>query len=132
MVNSLTESVLGVADKVLGKFVADKDLRAKLEHELKTELHRANMAQLEVNKVEAAHKSMFVAGWRPFVGWTCGVALAYHFLIAPLLGFMLVLYGIDTPMPEFEFSQLSTILMGMLGLGGLRSYEKMKGVHRDK
>ena len=132
MVNSITESVLGVADKVLGKFVADKDLRAKLEHELKTELHRANMAQLEVNKVEAAHKSMFVAGWRPFVGWTCGVALAYHFLIAPLLGFMLVLYGIDTPMPEFEFSQLSTILMGMLGLGGLRSYEKMKGVHRDK
>ena len=68
MVNSITESVLGVADKVLGKFVADKDLRAKLEHELKTELHRANMAQLEVNKVEAAHKSMFVAGWRPFGG----------------------------------------------------------------
>jgi|TARA_B100001248_G_scaffold212003_1_gene166313 hypothetical protein len=129
---AVAESIVGVAGKVLNKFVADKDLKVKLQHELKTAFHAANLAQIDLNKQEAAHQSMFVAGWRPFVGWTCGVALAYHFLIAPLLGFMLVLYGIDTPMPEFEFSQLSTILMGMLGLGGLRSYEKMKGVHRDK
>lgn len=129
---AVAESIVGVAGKVLNKFVADKDLRIKLQHELKTAFHAANLAQIDLNKQEAAHQSMFVAGWRPFVGWTCGVALAYHFLIAPLLSFVLVLYGIDTPMPEFEFSQLSTILMGMLGLGGLRSYEKMKGVHRDK
>ena len=129
---AIAESIVGVAGKVLNKFVADKDLKVKLQHELKTAFHAANLAQIDLNKQEAAHQSMFVAGWRPFVGWTCGVALAYHFLIAPLLGFVLVLYGIDTPMPEFEFSQLSTILMGMLGLGGLRSYEKMKGVHRDK
>ena len=75
---------------------------------------------------------MFVAGWRPFVGWTCGIALAYHFVLSPILAVVLVLAGIDTPMPVFEFSQLSTILMGMLGLGGLRSYEKMKGVQREK
>ena len=75
---------------------------------------------------------MFVAGWRPFVGWTCGVALAYHFVISPILGFVLVLAGVQISMPTFEFSQLSTILMGMLGLGGLRSYEKMKGVQREK
>ena len=129
---AVAESIVGVAGKVLNKFVADKDLKVKLQHELKTAFHAANLAQIDLNKQEAAHQSMFVAGWRPFVGWTCGVALAYHLLIAPLLGFVLVLYGIDTPMPEFEFSQLSTILMGMLGLGGLRSYEKMKGVHRDK
>ena len=120
---AVAESIVGVAGKVLNKFVADKDLKVKLQHELKTAFHAANLAQIDLNKQEAAHQSMFVAGWRPFVGWTCGVALAYHFLIAPLLGFVLVLYGIDTPMPEFEFSQLSTILMGMLGLGGLRSYE---------
>ena len=129
---AVAESIVGVAGKVLNKFVADKDLKVKLQHELKTAFHAANLAQIDLNKQEAAHQSMFVAGWRPFVGWTCGVALAYHFLIAPLLGFMLVLYGIDTPMPEFEFSQLSTILMGMLGLGTLRSYEKMKGVQREK
>lgn len=129
---AVAESIVGVAGKVLNKFVADKDLKVKLEHELKTAFHAANLAQIDLNKQEAAHQSMFVAGWRPFVGWTCGIALAYHFLIAPLLSFVLVLYDINTPMPEFEFSQLSTILMGMLGLGGLRSYEKMKGVHRDK
>ena len=129
---AVAESIVGVAGKVLNKFVADKDLKVKLEHELKTAFHAANLAQIDLNKQEAAHQSMFVAGWRPFVGWTCGIALAYHFLIAPLLSFVLVLYDINTPMPEFEFSQLSTILMGMLGLGGLRSYEKMKGVQRDK
>ena len=128
----IAESIIGVAGKVLNKFVVDKDLKAKLEHELKTAFHDANLAQIDLNKQEAAHKSMFVAGWRPFVGWTCGVALAYHFVIAPFLGFTLKLSGIETPIPEFEVSQLSTILMGMLGLGGLRSYEKMKGVHRNK
>ena len=127
MVNSLTESVLGVADKVLGKFVADKDLRAKLEHELKTELHRANMAQLEVNKVEAAHKSMFVAGWRPFVGWTCGVALAWHFVLAPFIIFFSAYFGVELPeLPTFDMESLMTVLLGMLGLGGLRSFEKYK------
>ena len=129
---AIAESIVGVAGTVLNKFVADKDLKAKLEHELKTASHSANLAQIDLNKQEAAHKSMFVAGWRPFVGWTCGVALAYHFVLSPILAFVLVLAGVDTPMPEFEFSQLSTILMGMLGLGGLRSYEKMKGVHRNK
>ena len=70
---------------ILDKFVADKDLKAKLQHELETAIHSANLAQLEVNKAEAAHKSVFVAGWRPFVGWVCGVALSYHFILAPLL-----------------------------------------------
>ena len=132
MADPITKSIVGVAGKVLNKFVADKDLKAKLDHELETAFHSANLAQIEINKQEAAHKSMFVAGWRPFVGWTTGVALAYHFVLSPILGFVLVLAGVETPMPTFEFSQLSTILMGMLGLGGLRSYEKMKGVQREK
>ena len=128
----MIESIVGVAGNVLDKFVADKDLKANLDHALKPACHSANLAQIEINKQEAAHKSMFVAGWRPFVGWTCGVALAYHFVISPILSFVLVLAGVQISMPTFEFSQLSTILMGMLGLGGLRSYEKMKGVQRDK
>ena len=90
----MIDSIVGVAGNVLNKFVADKDLKVKLEHELKTAFHSANLAQIDLNKQEAAHKSMFVAGWRPFVGWTCGVALAYHFVISPLLGFVLVLAGV--------------------------------------
>ncbi len=116
---------------ILDKFVADKDLKAKLQHELETAIHSANLAQLEVNKAEAAHKSVFVAGWRPFVGWVCGVALSYHFILAPLLQFSFALAGMDQELPEFDFSQLSTVLMGMLGLGGLRTFEKMKGVSRE-
>jgi hypothetical protein len=122
----------GPLSEILDKFVADKDLKQKLSHELEISLHRANIAQLEVNKTEAAHKSIFVSGWRPFVGWCCGVSLAYHFLVAPFLAFILGFYYPDVTLPEFDFSQLSTILMGMLGLGGLRTFEKMKGVSREK
>ena len=127
----MIDKLLGPITGIVNKFVVDKDLKMKLQHELETALHSANLAQLEVNKAEAAHKNTFVAGWRPFVGWVCGVALAYHFILAPLLQFGFALAGLDQELPEFEFSQLSTVLMGMLGLGGLRTFEKMKGVSRE-
>ena len=129
---SIAESVIGIADKVLGKFIPDKTLRDQLRHEMNMAFHEANLAQVEVNKVEAASQNMFVAGWRPFVGWTCGVALLYHFLLLPLLHFILRATGNEVELPEFDFSHLSTILMGMLGLGGLRTYEKLRGVSREK
>ena len=72
---ALADSVIGVAGKVLDKFVEDKDLKAKLEHEMKMQLHNANLAQVEINKAEATHKSIFVAGWRPACGWICSIAL---------------------------------------------------------
>jgi hypothetical protein len=122
--DKLIAPVAGIIDK----FVEDKDLKLQLQHEIETAMQNANLAQLEVNKVEATHKSIFVAGWRPFVGWVCGVAMSYHFIIAPLVQFGFALGGIDQDLPEFDFSQLSTVLMGMLGLGGLRTFEKMKGV----
>ena len=132
----MLQTLIGPVTGLLDKFIEDKDQKARLAHEIATMAekhgHEAAMAQVEVNKAEAQHRSIFVAGWRPFIGWTCGIALAYHFVLSPILAFVLVLAGIDTPMPVFEFSQLSTILMGMLGLGGLRSYEKMKGVQREK
>ena len=127
----MIDKLIGPITGIVNKFVVDKDLKMKLQHELETALHSANLAQLEVNKAEAAHKNAFVAGWRPFVGWVCGVALAYHFILAPLLQFGFALAGMDQELPEFEFSQLSTVLMGMLGLGGLRTFEKMKGGSRD-
>ena len=127
----MIDKLLGPITGIVNKFVVDKDLKMKLQHELETALHSANLAQLEVNKAEAAHKNTFVAGWRPFVGWVCGVALAYHFILAPLLQFGFALAGLDQELPEFDFSQLSTVLMGMLGLGGRRTFEKMKGVSRD-
>ena len=124
----MLEKLIDPISKILDKFVADKDLKQKLEHELKSELHRANMAQIEVNKVEAQHRTVFVAGWRPFTGWVCATALAYHFIVEPVLVFFLSWYGIQIELPQFDMGSLLTVLMGMLGLGGFRTYEKKQGL----
>ena len=125
---ALADSVIGVAGKVLDKFVEDKDLKAKLEHEMKMQLHNANLAQVEVNKAEATHKSIFVAGWRPACGWICSIALLYHFVIQPIIVFVLSAAGYSYDLPSFDMSSLMTVLMGMLGLGGSRSFEKSKNL----
>jgi len=128
----LIDKLIQPISKILDKFVADKDLKAKLQHELDTEIHKANLAQIDVNKAEASHKSLFVAGWRPFVGWVCAGALAYHFILQPILVFAISVYGVSITLPEFDMGSLMTILMGMLGLGGLRTLEKVQKVSRDK
>jgi len=125
---ALTDSVVGIAGKVLDKFIQDKDLKAKLQHEMDMQLHNANLAQIDVNKAEAASGSIFKGGWRPFVGWVCGVAMLYHFLLQPIIVFVLSAAGISFDLPEFDMGSLMTILMGLLGLGGLRSFEKHKGI----
>lgn len=127
--SSLIEPVTGILDK----FVEDKDQKAKLAHEISTMADRhaqqLALAQIEVNKAEAASNSIWKGGWRPFVGWVCGTAFAYHFVVQPLAIFGLAAYGIEVPpLPDFDMGQLMTVLMGMLGLGGLRSFEKYKGV----
>ena len=124
----MIEKLIQPVSEILDKFVADKDLKIKLQHELNQEIHKANLAQLEVNKVEAAHKNVFVAGWRPFTGWVCASALAYHFILEPIIVFGLALNNIQLTLPQFDMGSLLTVLMGMLGLGGLRTFEKTKGI----
>jgi hypothetical protein len=131
----MLESLIGPVTGLLDKFIEDKDQKAKLAHDLATmaERHAQELAkgQIEINKAEAQHRSLFVAGWRPFVGWTCGVALAYHFVVAPLVLFATAYAGVEIPaLPEFDMGSLLTVLMGMLGLGGLRTFEKFKGVSK--
>jgi hypothetical protein len=133
----MLDALIGPVTGLLDKFIPDADERNRLAHEIATmsERHAHELAkgQLEVNKAEAAHKSMFVAGWRPFVGWTCGLALFWHFLGLPVTLFVTAYMGSDLPeLPTFDMQSLMTVLMGMLGLGGLRTYEKMKGVQREK
>lgn len=84
--------------------------------------------QLRVNEVEAASGSLFVAGWRPFIGWTCGAAFAYKFVLAPFAVLALTAAGHPISLPVLDFTEMSTILLGMLGLGGMRTMEKIKGV----
>lgn len=84
--------------------------------------------QIEVNKAEAASNSLFVSGWRPFIGWTCGAAFAFKFIIGPGAVVVMAMAGHPIVLPEFDFTEMSTILLGMLGLGGLRTVEKIKKV----
>ena len=80
----------------------------------RTQLQTANLSQIEVNKIEAASKNWFVAGWRPSVGWGCSVAMMVHFIVLPVGEWIAALSGVQVDMPEFDFTQLSTILMAML------------------
>ena len=111
---------------ILDKFVADKDLKIKLSHELEKEIISLNKAQFEVNKVEAKHSNIFVSGWRPAIGWICGFSIGYHFILEPIIQYILIVNAIQFETPEFDFSQLSTIVMAMLGMSTLRTYEKTK------
>ncbi len=133
---ALASILKGVIGPILGPLVDKipdpnlrRELKAKAESELLSAMTGVVMAQIEVNKTEAQHKSVFVAGWRPFVGWTCGVALAYNFVLRPI-GMSVAFYaGVDlSDAPELDISELLTVLGGMLGLGTLRSFEKAKGV----
>ena len=121
--------LIGPVTGLLDKFIEDKDQKNALAHELATmaDNHAQELAkgQLAVNAVEAAHKSLFVAGWRPFVGWVSGIGLAYNVIISQIL-------GIWFEVPTVDPSLLTPILMGMLGMGAMRSYEKTKGVQREK
>lgn len=130
----LKDLINPVAD-LLNKFVPDQTEKLKLAHEIATlaekQSHAIAMAQIEVNKVEAASNSIFKSGWRPFIGWTCGVAFSYHFVLQPLLIFILTYAGYPVPeLPEFDMASLMTVLGGLLGLGGLRTFEKYKGISK--
>lgn len=126
-------ALIGPVTGLLDKFVEDKDQKNALAHEIATlaekQAHEAAMAQVSVNREEAKHRSIWVSGWRPFIGWVCGVALAYHFVLMPLILFGVTVSGVEIPtLPEFDMGSLMTVLMGMLGLGGLRTFEKTKGL----
>ena len=129
MISIVTALIPGVMS-LLEKVIPDKDERAKLAHEIATQAekdaHAQIMAQLDLNKTEAAHKSLFVAGWRPFTGWSCGIALANNFIIVPYMG----AFGFEiTPL---DLEVMLPVLLGMLGLGGMRSYEKRNHVARER
>ena len=125
---SILTSLISPVTSLLDKVIEDKDTKNNIAFELATmaERHAQELAkgQLEVNKVEAAHKSLFVSGWRPAIGWISGLALLYSTILAPIL-------GIWFTVPPVDSSLLTSVLMGMLGLGAMRSYEKKNNVARD-
>mgnify|MGYP003317958288 FL=1 len=133
---SLIGSLIGPATSLLDKFIEDKDQKMALAHEISTmaERHAQELAkgQLEVNKVEAASKSMFVAGWRPFIGWVCGIGFLANFILIPMANFGLALASVEITIPMIDTTQMMPVLMGMLGLGAMRTVEKVQKVSREK
>ena len=118
-------ALIGPATKLIGKFIRDKDKQAQLAHEISTmaEKHSQElmMQQLEVNKAEAKG-NQFQSSWRPLVGWIAAISLGVNYLISPICA------GFGITIPQADMSVMMPLLLGMLGLGGLRSFEKYKKV----
>tara|TARA_R100001244_G_scaffold67612_1_gene55386 strand:+ start:580 stop:987 length:408 start_codon:yes stop_codon:yes gene_type:complete len=135
MLAGLIPMLLPVVGDVLDRFFPNKEEKEKATREIEAKLtdHLASIdiAQLEINKAEASHKSIFVSGWRPFVGWSCGLALFYTYLLQPIAVFVMGQTGTLVHLPELDLATMMPVLLGMLGLGGLRSWEKFKKVARQ-
>ena len=115
------------ATNVLDSVANNIDQFVETKDEKREALPALAVAQIELNKQEAKHRTVFVSGWRPMVGWICAIALAYNFIVRDLMAWVILNTGeaITLP-PELAMEHLMTILLGMLGLGGLRTYEKQK------
>lgn len=129
----LIDAVLDIIKGPVDKLIPDKDAKQKFRHEIEKQILGSDLKQMEVNKAEANHPSIFVAGWRPFIGWICGLALAWHFIFYDFLNWLRIAFFADAPAPPplNGTETLITVLMSLLGLGGMRTLEKMRGVQRD-
>lgn len=127
---SIVASLVGPVTGLLDKFIEDKDQKNALAHEIATmsEKHALELAkgQMEINKVEAASSNLFVSGWRPFIGWTCGLGMFGNFITIPFANFVLALADYDVVIPLVPLETMMPVLMGMLGLGAMRSFEKTR------
>lgn len=124
-------AIVSLASTILNKLWGNKDdeLKRQFILELQQKVGELDIAkrQIDVNVEEAKSSNLFVAGWRPFVGWVCGLSFAWTFLFQPFLTYLVIVSGHEVPnLPQLDMSQIMTLLMGMLGMAGLRTYEKIK------
>lgn len=125
-------SILEIGAKLLDKVIPDKDAREKAQAELikaaQDQDFQLALAQIRVNEEEAKSENIFKSGWRPSIGWTCSVAFILHFVAFPIINFVIVALGYKEVVISFDMTTLMTVLGGLLGIGGLRTYEKVKGI----
>ena len=132
LLGNIGSAAKGIRSAITGEM--DPDVKAKLESKALELDGLVLLAQIKVNETEAKHSSLFVSGWRPFIGWVCGGALVYHFILNRLIEWIVALSmeaGELSLMPVFDLGDLIVILGGLLGLSGMRSYEKGKKVARS-
>lgn len=114
--------------KIVDKFVPDPAEKIKAEAALRESLMAWDAQQTAVNATEAANSNVFVAGWRPAIGWVCAIALMYQYTLSPIAVWIAAITHYSLPTPPTLDSSLWELMFGMLGMGGLRTYEKIKGV----
>ena len=134
MIGALLPHILPAVGDVLDRFFPNKEEAEKAKREIESQLAlhlaKVDLAQLDINKAEAARRHWFTAAWRPFIGWVCGGALAYTYVVQPILIFYLAQSGNLVELPELDMSTMMPVLLGMLGLSGMRSFEKVKNVSK--
>ncbi|MBC6497024.1 MAG: hypothetical protein GDA54_01700 [Alphaproteobacteria bacterium GM7ARS4] len=130
MIGSVLPIVAPIMRDVLSSLFPDKEKAQEAEHKMMAALLAADKGQVHINQVEARHASLFVAGWRPWLGWVCGMGIFWSFVLQPVALWLNGVMGWHLPMPPIETGYLVELVMAMLGLGGLRSFEKVKGVAR--
>ena len=130
--NGIVGTILGTIGSVLEKVIPDTNKRKEAEEAFRLALQsnefQLALEQIKVNAIEAASNDKFTSRWRPFIGWTCGTAFALHFVIFPILNYFTVLFGFPAVSIVFDMQSLMYALGGLLGLGGFRTFEKIKGV----
>ncbi len=127
---SILNALIGPITGLLDKFIEDKDQKSALAHEIATMSSKyaqeSALAQIAVNKVEAASPSLFTSGWRPATGWVCVLGMAGNFLVIPFANFTMAILEIPVVVPLIPLDTMMPVLLGMLGLGGLRTFEKTR------
>jgi hypothetical protein len=131
--SDIVSGLISPVTSLISEFIEDKDKAAEIAFRVSTmaatQAHEQTLAQLNVNKSEAESGSLFVGGWRPAVGWVCVAAMALNFVISPVFGPMIEAYT-TVNMAPLDLSEMMPILLGMLGLGAMRTVEKRQGVAR--
>jgi hypothetical protein len=115
-------------EALTGEAIEDPVKKAEIALKLQQLEQAINMGQIEINKAEAQNPNIFVAGWRPFIGWVGGIALAYTYIVAPTAVWIAELNGAVAKLPTIDDGVLFNLILAMLGFGGLRTYEKIKDV----
>lgn len=128
MINAILPLIGTVLDKVIPDNNAKQKAKQEIEKALIDNAAKINLTQAETNKIEAAHRSIFVSGWRPFLGWCSGIGFAWVFVVSPVAQWVLVLQGNPVVLPQLQTDVLMELTLAMLGLAGLRSWEKSKGL----
>tara|TARA_R100001129_G_scaffold181309_2_gene160431 strand:+ start:309 stop:701 length:393 start_codon:yes stop_codon:yes gene_type:complete len=123
--------ILGVAAPILDKFIEDKDAKNQIKAELEQSLVSLQAAQAAANLEQAKHPSLFVAGARPAIMWICALGLLTNFFVMPVAEWAVAIWAPGTELPALQTGELMTLTLSLLGLGGMRSFEKTKGVARE-